>query len=66
MRIRYTIPPTPDQGSCVIIGKGGYGETPARNALWQYNSNRAHDGQAPVSRLPNGTRAERLRAGAPT
>ena len=49
-------PPTHTQGDCKITGKAGFGETTRENALWQYNSMRAHDGLAPVSTLPPGSK----------
>lgn len=60
LRIRYTIPTTRDQGSCTIIGVHSPMETCAQNALWDYNSSRAHDGQPPLANLPRGTTSEVL------
>jgi hypothetical protein len=54
-KIEFAIPPTRRQGSCTIIGTSSLMETAYQNALWQYNSMRAHDGLPPVNRLPEGT-----------
>ena len=62
MRIKFHIPPTRDQGSCVIETSSKYWlETPNKQALWEYNSMRRHDGQPDVKRLPNGTTQERIK-----
>ena len=44
-----TVPPTAEQGSYKTNA------TSRADALWFYNSARAHDGLPPVSRLPAGT-----------
>lgn len=51
-----TVPPTRDQGNAKFTATDSYGETVAKSALWTYNSMRAHDGQAPLTRMPRGTR----------
>jgi len=66
MMTRYRIPPTANQGSCVIVGKSTLMETARENALWEYNSMRAHDGQRPLSALPRGTKSERVSDEIPT
>jgi hypothetical protein len=50
-----TVPPTRDQGSTSFIARATYLETLAQNALWTYNHMRAHDGQAPLTKMPKGT-----------
>lgn len=60
MIVEYTMPPTREQGTCVIIGKSSYMETARENALWAYNSMREHDGQPPLSALPKGTKITAL------
>lgn len=62
MKIEYHIPPTWSQGSCKIIGVSNCMESAYENALWEYNSMRAHDGQPPLGDLPRGT-VERQLAG---
>lgn len=49
------VPVTEDQGPCKIVCSASYRETYRQNALWEYNSMRAHDGQQPLTRMPNGT-----------
>jgi hypothetical protein len=56
MKYTVTVPPTMEQGSYKTIVKSGRSETLAQQALWDYNSARAHDGLPPVSRMPAGTR----------
>jgi hypothetical protein len=53
--IRFTVPPTRNVGSYSGTCSASYGETLAQSALWDYNSARAHDGLAPLSRMPAGT-----------
>jgi len=60
MKIEYSIPPTRDLGSCIIVGKESPMESARDNALWEYNSMRAHDGLPPISSLPWGTTSKRL------
>ena len=67
-RYKVIIPPTAEQGSyqTEVRSTGGYfGETKAQQALWDYNSCRAHDGLPPISRLPKGTRYIKLAKDAP-
>lgn len=59
-KMNYTVkvPPTAEQGSyqTTVSSSGKWGtETIAQKALWNYNSARAHDGLAPISRMPSGT-----------
>jgi len=56
--VKYRIPATKDQGPCVIVGINSLDETAMENALWEYNSIRAHDEQPPLYDLPQGTVAE--------
>lgn len=58
--IKFDIPVTRDQGPCKIIGTESHSETAEENALWHYNRMREHDGQPPLSRLPEGTKATRV------
>lgn len=59
-KIQYTIPPTANVGNCTIIGVSSTTETARENALWEYNSMRAHDGLQPVGTFPNGTKSKVL------
>lgn len=63
MRIKYRLPATAKQGPCTIVGTSSTTETARDNALWEYNSMRAHDGQSPISGLPWGTTSERFGLG---
>lgn len=60
MKIRYQVPVTRDQGPCTLIGTSSATETATANALWEYNSMRAHDGQPPVKQFPPGTQRVRI------
>lgn len=53
--IRFTVPPTAEVGSYSGTCSASHGETRAASALWDYNSARAHDGLAPLRRMPAGT-----------
>ena len=44
-----SVPPTEEQGSFTMLARS------RSDALWHYNSARAHDGLEPLSRMPNGT-----------
>jgi hypothetical protein len=57
MKYIVTVPPTWEQGSysTVVSAPSRYGETPAQQALSDYNSCRAHDGLPPIKRMPKGT-----------
>jgi hypothetical protein len=58
MKFLVKVPATKDVGSyqfSVITGSYGWGLSKAKEALWQYNSARAHDGLEPLTRMPNGT-----------
>ena len=59
---RFTVPPTHEVGSHAGTCSASAGETLAASALWDYNSARAHEGLPPLSRMPAGTRYERLPA----
>lgn len=48
-RYLVTVPPTTEQGSYKTMA------TSRADALWDYNSARAHDGLPPLSRMPAGT-----------
>lgn len=55
MKYKVTVPPTTQMGSFTCIATPSRTETLAANALWSYNSARAHDGLPPLSRMPSGT-----------
>jgi hypothetical protein len=55
MKYTVKVPPTAQVGSYQTTVTSGRSETPAQQALWDYNSCRAHDGLPPVSRMPAGT-----------
>jgi hypothetical protein len=55
MKYTVKVPPTAQVGSYKTTVTSGRSETPAQQALWDYNSARAHDGLPPVSRMPAGT-----------
>jgi hypothetical protein len=57
MTTRYIakFPPTRDMGSYKTTCSGSLMETHQENALWDYNSARAHDGLPPLSKCPAGT-----------
>lgn len=55
-RKNVTVPPTRDQGNAKFNASDSYCESVAKNALWTYNSMRAHDGLPPLARMPRGTR----------
>lgn len=59
---KVSVPPTSDQGSFTCTARGGRNETMRQNALWHYNSARAHDGQLPLLRMPAGTTYTRTRS----
>ena len=46
---KVRVPPTDEQGSFTMLARS------RSDALWQYNSARAHDGLEPLFRMPNGT-----------
>ncbi len=56
MRYKITVPPTDEQGSYTTIATSGRTETIRQQALWAYNSARAHDGLDPIKRMPAGTK----------
>ena len=56
MHYTVTVPPTAQVGSYKTTVTSGRTETLAAQALWDYNSARAHDGLPPISRMPSGTR----------
>lgn len=41
-----------------IVTDSASGESKEEQALWHYNRSRNHDGLAPLTRLPRGTRFE--------
>jgi hypothetical protein len=57
MRSHYLVkvPPVNDQGNFTCNARASYMETMKQNALWSYNSARAHDGQEPLKKMPRGT-----------
>jgi hypothetical protein len=62
IRYRFTVPPTAEQGSHAGTCSSSSRETYRANALWDYNSARAHDGLPPVKRMPKGTKYTRIKA----
>jgi len=54
-KYKYTMPPTREQGSYSTIANSN------KDALWDYNSARAHDGLPPIERLPNGTKRKAIK-----
>jgi len=60
MRYVTIVPVTNDQSSARFIAEATYTETMRQNALWHYNKMREHDGQAPLTRMPKGTRYEKV------
>lgn len=55
MKYLVKIPITHDMGPNSIIATPSYLESVEENALWHYNSARAHDGLKPLDELPEGT-----------
>ena len=57
MKLKVSVPPTMEQGSytCIADNKA--------DALWQYNSARAHDGLESLKRMPNGTEYKTVKGG---
>jgi hypothetical protein len=55
MKYQFTVPPTYEMGSYSGTCSNNYTETYRKNALWDYNSARAHDGLPPLARMPSGT-----------
>lgn len=49
-RFIVTVGPTWEQGSTKLVADS------REDALWQYNSCRAHDGLPPIKRMPRGTK----------
>jgi hypothetical protein len=52
MKYIVKVPPTMEQGSYSCNADS------RKDALWHYNSARAHDGLEPIKRMPNGTKYE--------
>ena len=61
MKCIVHVPCTNDQGNTSFDASDSYSETVAKNALWTYNSMRAHDGQEPLTKMPKGTTYERVK-----
>jgi len=59
-RYRVTVPPTWHLGSYAYVVGGGYLQTYKAEALQEYNRARAHEGAAPLSRMPKGTTYTRV------
>lgn len=55
MKYIVKVPPTAEVGSYTTTTSTGGRESYRAKALWDYNSCRAHDGLAPVKRMPAGT-----------
>ena len=56
MEYRYTVPSTTELGSATGVCRDTPMQTYMQDALWDYNSSRAHDGLPPLKRMPPGTR----------
>ena len=50
------VPPTMEMGSYSTKVTGAYTQSKEKEALWDYNSARAHDGLRKLKRMPNGTK----------
>ena len=57
---KVNFPVTKNMGSYSTIATETSMETKEENALWDYNSARAHDGLQPLHELPYGTTFERI------
>ena len=57
-KYKVTVPPTREQGSYTTIVSG---PDYRKDALWDYNSCRAHDGLQPLQRMPAGTVYTRIK-----
>jgi hypothetical protein len=57
INLSFTVhfPCTRDLGPCKYTVQDSPMESKEEQALWQYNSSRAHDGLPPVDELPAGT-----------
>ena len=62
MKTKYRVefPVTKNMGSYSTVAKASPMETVEENALWDYNSARAHDGLPPLKVLPKGTKMTRI------
>lgn len=56
MKLMIIVPPTAEQGSYKTTADTSRTETPAQQALSDYNSARSHDGLPPIRRMPAGTK----------
>jgi hypothetical protein len=54
-KYRVTVPGTEEMSPYVSFATHSPMESLQENALWHYNSARAHDGLPPLSRMPYGT-----------
>lgn len=59
-RYKFTVPPTMEVGSYSGIASDDYGQSYQKEALWDYNNARDHDGLQPLKRMPKGTKYVRL------
>jgi hypothetical protein len=60
-KYRVTVPFIDDMGSVLpFIATSSPMETKEQNALWDLNSMREHDGLPKLSRMPAGTKYERI------
>ena len=50
-----SVPPTVQMSSYKTNCRASNLESKEQNALWDYNSARAHDGLSPLPRMPTGT-----------
>ena len=59
-RYKVTVPPTMEMGSYSTVVSDKH-QSKEKDALWDYNSARSHDGLRPLKRMPNGTRYKKIR-----
>lgn len=59
-KYRVTVPPTAELGSYTTIARASGSETYQQNALWDYNKCREREGHEPLTRMPAGTKYERI------
>lgn len=60
MRVVVIVPVTNEQSPARFIASDSMMETVRKNALWTYNKMREHDGQDPLTRMPKGTKYEKV------
>ncbi len=55
MKYKFRVPPTKEVGSYSGVCSDSNQQTHQQDALWSYNSARAHDGLLPIKKMPRGT-----------